>query len=165
MVSQLWGVVIGGLLGLGGATLTPWLAARRDRTRLRAYVRAYLVSILDIAHARGHVARANDVLGAWRAGNTAIEINTFGSQTDAIGDPVASGELLKEAGFLGMDDAADLARFIGSLRAVRIDMDKLGTPGFRAAPIADKITALQWTVNEWDRAKGIAEGLIKRLKN
>jgi hypothetical protein len=165
MVNQLWGVIIGGLLGLGGATLTPWLAARRDRARSRSFVRAYLVSILDIAQARGHVARANAILEAWKAGNADIEIKYFGSQSEAIGDPVASGDLLREAGFLAMDDAADLARFIGSLRAVRIDIDKIGTQEFKAAPIADKILSLQWTVNEWDRAKGIAEGLILRLKN
>jgi hypothetical protein len=45
MADQLWGVVIGGLLGLGGATLTPSLAARRDRARSRAFVRAYLTEI------------------------------------------------------------------------------------------------------------------------
>jgi hypothetical protein len=56
-----------GLLGLGGATLTPWLAARRDRMRSRALVRAYLVSILDIALSRGHADRANAVLAAWKA--------------------------------------------------------------------------------------------------
>jgi hypothetical protein len=165
MINQLWGVVIGGLLGLGGATLTPWLAARRDRMRSRALVRAYLVSILDIALSRGHADRANAVLAAWKAGQADVGVTIFGSQTDAVGDPVASGELLKQAGFLAMDDAADLARFIGSLRAVRIDMDRLSTPEFKASPIAAKISALEWTVSEWDRAKGIAERLIKRLED
>jgi hypothetical protein len=164
MANQLWGVIVGGLIGLGGATLTPWLAARRDRARARAFVRAYLVSIIDIAEARGHVARANAVLTAWRAGRE-MEINYFGSQSEAIGDPVASGELLKQAAFLGADDGADLACFIGTLRAVRIDIDKLGTPEFKRALLAERIAALQWTVDQWMRAKGIAENLILRLGN
>jgi hypothetical protein len=150
---------------LGGATLTPWLAARRDRRRSRAFVRAYLVSILEIAKSRGHVERANSVLAAWKVGQIDVDITTFGSESDAIGDPVANGEMLKQAGFLAMDDAADLARFIGSLRAVRIDMDKISTPEFKASAVAAKISALEWTVSEWDRAKGVAENLIKRLEH
>jgi hypothetical protein len=77
MVNQLWGVIVGGLLGLGGATLTPWLAARRDRTRSRAFVRAYLVSILDIAEARGHDDRAKKGLEAWRSGKGDVRISYF----------------------------------------------------------------------------------------
>jgi hypothetical protein len=117
MPSQLIGVVIGGLIGLAGATLGPWLAARRDKARAKAFVRAYLISIVEIAQSRGHVARANALLEQWRAGKTDVDITTFGSQSDAIGDPVASGELLKQAALLDPDDAADLARFVGSLCA------------------------------------------------
>jgi hypothetical protein len=162
VVNQLWGVVVGGLLGLGGATLTPWLAARRDRSRAKAYVRAYLVSILDIAEARGHVDRAKAVLEAWRSGND-VQISQFGSQSEAIGDPVASGELLKQAGFLGPDDAADLARFIQRLRAVRIDLDAGSNSEFKQLPLENRIARLEWTFDQWLKAKEIAEKLIVRL--
>ena len=116
MSSQLIGVLIGGLIGLAGATLAPWLAARRDKARSKAFVRAYLVSILEIAQSRRHVARGNSVLEQWKAGKTDVDITTSGSQSEALGDPVASGELLKQAAFLDPDDAADLAQFIGSLQ-------------------------------------------------
>ena len=96
----------------------------RQMRSKRALVRAYLVSILDIALSRGHADRANAVLAAWKAGQADVGVTIFGSQTDAVGDPVASGELLKQAGFLAMDDAADLARFIGSLASCQ---DRYGT--------------------------------------
>jgi hypothetical protein len=163
MINQLWGVIIGGLLGLGGATLTPWLAARRDRARSRAFVRAYLVSILDIAEARGHVERAKGVLEQWRSGKGDVQISYFGSQSEAVGDPVASGDLLKQAGFLSPEDAADLARFVQRLRAVRIDLDASSTPEFKQAALEIKIARLQWTIDQWLKAKEIAERLIVRL--
>ena len=163
MSSQLIGVVIGGLIGLAGATLAPWLAGRRDRTRARAFVRAYLVSIVEIAQSRGHVARGNAVLEQWKAGKTDVDITTSGSQSEALGDPVASGELLKQTAFLDPDDAADLARFISSLRAVRIDLDALNNEQFKARPIEVKIAALQWTIDEWAKAEASAKKLIERL--
>jgi hypothetical protein len=67
MSSQLLGVLIGGLIGLAGATLTPWLGP--DETGLvRKPSSAYLVSISEIAQSRGHVAKANALLEQRKAG-------------------------------------------------------------------------------------------------
>jgi hypothetical protein len=163
MSSQLIGVVIGGLIGLAGATLTPWLAARRDRLRARAYVGAYLVSILDIAESRGHLARAKAILERWEAGDTEAGFIIYGSQSDSVGDPVANGDLLKQAAYLDPTDAADLACFISSLRAVRIDLDASVTEAFKTAAMQKRIAALKWTVNEWIKAEQIARKLIASL--
>jgi hypothetical protein len=161
--SQLLGVLIGGLIGLAGATLTPWLAGRRDRWRARAFVRAYLVSILEIAESRGHLARAKAMLERWKAGDTDASLITYGSQSDSVGDPIANGDLLKQTAFLNPVDAADLARFIGSLRAVRIDLDASSTEPVKTAPMQKRIAALEWTIAEWTKAEAIASRLIARL--
>jgi hypothetical protein len=46
------------------------------------------VSIIDIAEARGQVERAKKVLEQWRSGKGDVQISYFGSQSEAIGDPV-----------------------------------------------------------------------------
>jgi hypothetical protein len=163
VVNQLWGVVIGGLIGLAGATLTPWLAARRDRLRARALVRAYLVGILEITESRGHLARAQAMLERWKGGDTTANLITYGSQSDSVGDPVANGDLLKQAAFLDPADAADLARFILSLRAIRIDLDAASTEPFKNAPMPRRIAALEWTIAEWIKGEAVASRLISRL--
>lgn len=162
-MNQLWGVLIGGLIGLAGATLAPYLAARRDESRSRALVRAYLISLLEIAEARGHTELAERVLAEWRRGND-LSLEYFGSDEDAAkADPVANGDLLRQASFLKKEDAADLARFVAILRAVRIDLIAMSLPQFKALPLQGRIQRLEWTLKHWLRGADIAQRLADRL--
>jgi hypothetical protein len=83
MVNQLWGVIIGGLLGLGGATLTPWLAAQLERTleelessatedELAAEMAATKTTMWHRSRASGrHANRSRSICGFDRGGERA----------------------------------------------------------------------------------------------
>jgi hypothetical protein len=77
------------------------------------------------------------VLEAWRSGKGDVQINYFGSQGEAIRDPVTSGELLKQAAFLGPDDAADF----GSIHPVVIRGD---VGGAQCSQIRDRFDSFSF---------------------
>jgi hypothetical protein len=165
MSDALLGVVIGGAIGLLGSFLGPNLAAhlssRRERQKAQALVRAYLIGILEISEARDHVRRAQAVLASWGSGND-ITFEFYAGDS-LKNDLVESGELAKQTSYLNEDDAADLARFISKLQAVRVDMALMSTPQFKSRPIESRIATVSWAVDQWLAAVEMAKKLIARL--
>ena len=78
-------------------------------------------------------------------------------------DLIETGELSKQTSYLHKDDAADLARFIAAMQAIRINMAMLSNPAFKERVLETRIAHVEWTLKQWFRAKGIADELIKRL--
>ena len=135
MDKALLGVIIGGLLAFAGQNFVEFVRTRRDRLKAEAFVRAYLVGILDITEHLQHVEY----------------------------DLIETGDLPKQTNFLRKDDAADLARFIAAVQVIRINMARLSNPAFKRKPMERQIADVEWTLQQWFRAKDIAQGLINRL--
>jgi hypothetical protein len=161
MSDALIGVIVGGAIGLLGSLFAAGLTARRERQKAEALVRAYLIGILEITEAREHVKLARHVIACWRAGDD-IPFEFFGNDT-LKNDLVEVGELAKQTTYLNRDDAANTARFITLLQAVRINMNMLSSDKFKALPIDRRLAHVEWALNQWLRAVEIASRLIDRL--
>ena len=135
MDKALLGVIIGGLAAFVGQNFVEFVKTRRDRLKAQSLVRAYLVGILDITEHLQHVEY----------------------------DLIETGDLPKQTNFLRKDDAADLARFITAMQAIRINMARLSNPSFKKQPMERRIAHFDWTLQQWFRAKDIAQGLINRF--
>lgn len=135
MDKALLGVIVGGLIAFVGQNLVESIKTRRIRLKTEALVRAYLVGILDITEHLQHVEY----------------------------DLIETIDLSRQTRFLKKDDAADLARFIAAMQAIRINMARLSNPAFRKQPFERRVAHVEWTLQQWFRAKDIAQELINRL--
>jgi hypothetical protein len=135
MDKALLGAIIGGSIAFVGQNFVEFAKTRRDRLKAEALVRAYLVGIIDITEHLQHVEY----------------------------DLIVTGDLPRQTNFLRKDDAADLARFIAAMQAIRINMARVNNPAFKMQSIDRRIAHVDWTLQQWFRAKEIAQGLINRL--
>jgi hypothetical protein len=161
MDKTLWGVIVGGLIAFVSQNAVEFFKARHERAKAAALVRAYLVGLLDITEHRRHVELAQAVVEQWKAGKNLYYVFHI---SDALrNDLIETGDLTKQTSFLKKDEAAELARFIGAMQAIRVNMALLSAPEFQARPIDDRISNVEWTLRQWFRAKDIALKLINRL--
>ena len=135
MDKALLGVVVGALIAFAGQNFVEFIKTRRNRLKTEAIVRAYLVGILDITEHLQHVEY----------------------------DLIETIDLPRQTSFLKKNDAADLARFIAAVQAIRINMTRLSNPAFRKQPMERRVAHFEWTLQQWFRAKDIAQGPINRL--
>ena len=135
MDKALLGVIIGGLIAFVGQNFVEFVKTRQNRLKTEALVRAHLVGILDITEHLQHVEY----------------------------DLIETVDLSRQTCFLRKDDAADLARFIAAMQAIRINMTRLSNPAFRKQPFERRVAQVEWTLQQWFRAKDIAQQLINRL--
>jgi hypothetical protein len=160
MWENLLSVALGGAIGLLGPVLAPSLAERRDAKKARAIVRAHLIGVLDITEARQHVPNGIAVIAAWRAGQD-LKFEYFGSDVDKNDQTIS--QLMDQVAHLNKHDAAELAKFIGIWRAVRINMERSEDGWLNQQPLDVRIRFVEWPLEQWARANAIARGLIARL--
>lgn len=157
----LLGVLIGGLLGGGGLIIRDHLTFRRERKSLAVAIGAEIRAVIETAEMRDYEAHFRAYLENWKQGKgidshpTIVGLRTM---EDARTDQVFDTNIDK-LGLLGSDVAAEVVRFYGILKGIKVDLVEISNE----PRIASRIKLLEEDLELWQMAKQLGKGLQDRL--
>jgi hypothetical protein len=159
-MSALWGVLLGGVIGVSGSIIPIYLEGHRATKRAKGIVAAYVRGLLMISKARGHLELGRKVLEIWKT-NPDFRFTIWGSDYFSA-DPMMQNAA-DQVAFLPAEDAADVVSFMMILIALRIDLQSVENGKFWELPVESRIATLTWDIAQWERAETIAEAVVQRL--
>jgi hypothetical protein len=114
-VSDLLGVIVGGVIGLAGSMLPHIWEQRRAGASARAVARAYVSGVLRMYEFRQHSELYREALQALRSGNHQALPRIYGAEHYPNNDQMQTA-LINQLGSLEPENARDLVMFLNMLQ-------------------------------------------------
>jgi hypothetical protein len=160
--TDLWGVVVGGVIGIAGSIIPHLWAQSRARASARASARAYVSAILEMEKIRQHGANYRAALNALRAGSAQSVPRIYGAE-DYRPDDETQKALLTQLGFLDADIAAELVLFFSMLKGLGADLKAIALGQLDNLSVADKIRVIELDLKLWDDTQALGRKIVARL--
>jgi len=160
-VSNLVGVVVGGLIGLAGYFIPHWYEKRRARLSARALARTYVSGILKMEEIRKHGSLHQLNIESLKANPSESLMKIFGA--DEISDAELQKSIITQLGFLEPDIAADLVMFGNMLAGLRIDLKAMTLGQMDSLTTSQKIGILEKDLILWNETQQLGRNLVQRL--
>jgi hypothetical protein len=160
-VSDLAGVIIGGLIGLAGSVIPHFWEKRRAQKSARAIAGAYLSGILKMEEVRQHGSLYRQNLAALRAGASQSLLKIFGAE-DYPNDELQTA-LIGQIGLLEPDVARDMVIFGNMLNGLRADLKAMALGQMDNLPTPEKIRILENDLKLWNDAQALGRDLMSRM--
>jgi|HubBroStandDraft_4_1064222.scaffolds.fasta_scaffold437612_1 hypothetical protein len=159
-VSDLVGVVIGGLIGLAGSIVPHLWEKRRARKSARAIARAYVSGILKMEEIRQHGSLYQQNIATLRAGTSQSLMKIFGAEDSR--DELQSA-LVGQVGLLEPDVARDMVMFCNMLEGLRVDLKAIALGQMDNLSVAEKLKILEGDLKLWNDTQELGRDLMRRL--
>jgi hypothetical protein len=159
-VSDLVGVVIGGLIGLAGSIVPHLWEKRRARKSARAIARAYVSGILKMEEIRQHGSLYQQNIATLRAGTSQSLMKIFGAEDSR--DELQSA-LVGQVGLLEPDVARDMVMFCNMLEGLRVDLKAMALGQMDNLSVAEKLKILEGDLKLWNDTQELGRDLMRRL--
>jgi hypothetical protein len=159
-VSDLVGVVIGGLIGLAGSIVPHLWKKRRARKSARAIARAYVSGILKMEEIRQHGSLYQQNIATLRAGPSQSLMKIFGAEDSR--DELQSA-LVGQVGLLEPDVARDMVMFCNMLEGLRVDLKAIALGQMDNLSVAEKLKILEGDLKLWNDTQELGRDLMQRL--
>jgi hypothetical protein len=159
-VNDLWGVVVGGVIGLAGSVVPYLWQQRRLRLSARALVRAYIAGILSMEAIRQHGDLYQQNLDQLRSGATQSLMKIYGA--DDTRDELQS-TLIGQLAYLEPNVARDTVAFCNMLAGLRIDVKAMVLGQMDNLAVPQKIRILELDLKIWNDTLALGRSLVDRL--
>jgi len=158
---DLWGVALGGAIGVAGTVATALIDRRGRRQALRAAFRAEIKAIIEITEARKHEDLAIEVAKRFRGGED-VTLTYFGIDDGAARNPIFDANVGR-IGELGATFAAKVSEFYMGVLANRTTMRAFSEGQMDDHSTTKRAEQIEADLEIWRRTKLVGEWLVREL--